>query len=107
VEGLSAVSVFYRSGPSSAHIGREPAARSDDPPEASVSKDVPSRRLWFPAKTTADEEVSEFTDFVDERRDSSTLIATDLAARSLDVDGITHVINFDPPPSGLNSSREA
>jgi ATP-dependent RNA helicase RhlE len=27
----------------------------------------------------------------------STLIATDLAARGLDVDDITHVINFDPP----------
>jgi superfamily II DNA/RNA helicase len=27
----------------------------------------------------------------------STLIATDLAARGLDVDEITHVINFDPP----------
>jgi ATP-dependent RNA helicase DeaD/ATP-dependent RNA helicase RhlE len=27
----------------------------------------------------------------------STLIATDIAARGLDVDDITHVINFDPP----------
>jgi len=29
----------------------------------------------------------------------STLVATDVAARGLDVDDITHVINFDPPHS--------
>jgi superfamily II DNA/RNA helicase len=29
-----------------------------------------------------------------------TLVATDVAARGLDVDDITHVINFDPPRSG-------
>ena len=27
----------------------------------------------------------------------STLVATDVAARGLDVDAITHVVNFDPP----------
>jgi superfamily II DNA/RNA helicase len=27
----------------------------------------------------------------------TTLVATDVAARGLDVDGITHVIQFDPP----------
>jgi ATP-dependent RNA helicase RhlE len=26
-----------------------------------------------------------------------TLVATDVAARGIDVDGISHVINFDPP----------
>jgi superfamily II DNA/RNA helicase len=32
-----------------------------------------------------------------EARKVSTLVATDVAARGLDVDSITHVINFDPP----------
>ena len=32
-----------------------------------------------------------------ETRKVSTLVATDVAARGLDVDAITHVINFDPP----------
>jgi superfamily II DNA/RNA helicase len=30
----------------------------------------------------------------------STLVATDVAARGLDVDSITHVVNFDPPRTG-------
>jgi superfamily II DNA/RNA helicase len=29
--------------------------------------------------------------------DIDTLVATDVAARGIDVDGISHVINFDPP----------
>ncbi len=33
-----------------------------------------------------------------EAGDVPTLVATDVAARGIDVDGISHVINFDPPP---------
>jgi superfamily II DNA/RNA helicase len=32
-----------------------------------------------------------------ERREIDTLIATDIAARGIDVQGISHVINYDPP----------
>jgi len=32
-----------------------------------------------------------------ESRKAQTLVATDVAARGLDLDSITHVINFDPP----------
>jgi superfamily II DNA/RNA helicase len=32
-----------------------------------------------------------------DRGRADTLVATDVAARGLDVDSITHVVNFDPP----------
>ena len=42
------------------------------------------------------------------RGHADTLVATDVAARGLDIDAITHVINFDPPdddPSYIHRSR--
>ena len=35
-----------------------------------------------------------------EAGDVTTLVATDVAARGLDLDAITHVVNFDPPEDG-------
>ena len=35
-----------------------------------------------------------------ETGDVTTLVATDVAARGLDLDAITHVVNFDPPEDG-------
>ncbi|HVL32076.1 MAG TPA: DEAD/DEAH box helicase [Actinomycetota bacterium] len=61
--------------------------------EKLVARGVPAEPIHGDLRQSARERaLSRF----DERK-VSVLIATDVAARGLDVDGITHVINYDPP----------
>ena len=64
------------------------ASSSASPPRArspsrctATSRSASARRRWRASSAAT----------------STTLVATDVAARGIDVDGISHVINFDPP----------
>ena len=78
-------------GSRSCSSGRRPAPTGSSRSSAATTS-TPSRSTATRARRSASGRSSRF-----DAGKVRTLVATDVAARGLDVDDITHVINFDPP----------